>query len=143
MPTTAASDDDALARRMADQLERHALLQGLGARIDAAEPGYVEISAPAEGAADGPRLAAGAVAALAEAAGRMAIGREGESAELSLHLHGCGALEGAERLIARGETLRDARAERPLATAQADVFRLDREGGEALLATALITAIVD
>ena len=129
------------ATELSQRLNENALLQGLGCRLDEAEPGYVELSIPAAKASDGQHIGAGAVAALAEAAARLALGGDGETAELSLHLHGLGAASGAEAVIARGEVLRAASEGRPLATAQADVFRVDAGGGEALLATALVTIL--
>lgn len=143
MTATIATDDARtdLTKALSKRIEASGPLKALGARLDEAEAGYVEISAPAAGAGEGGQLSAGAVATLAEAAARFALGAEGETAELSLHLHGLGPLQGAERLIARGEALREARADRPLAAAQADVFKADASGGEALLATALVSVL--
>lgn len=125
---------DAMADLEAALLEDPAL-RALGATLTTAEPGYVEIAAAA-GA--GPA----ALAALAEAAARLAARSDAPGAEtsaLSLHLHGAGLADGA--LLARGELLRPARADRPLLTAQADVFRVTPEGEEALAASALATLL--
>lgn len=116
-------------------------LSALQARIDIVEAGYVEISAPADTARAGATLSPAAIASLAEAAARLAVSPDAETAELSLHLHGTAAGSGAERLVARGELLRAAPEGRPLAAAQADVFRVDAAGGEALLATALASVL--
>lgn len=139
MPVTATDG----MRSLSQSLQESALLRALGVQVDEAEAGYVELSAPAEAAAEGGCFSAGAAAALAEAAARMAIGDRGETAELSLHLHGLGPVQGAARIIARGESLREAQPGRPLATASADVFRVDADGAEALLASALVSIIAE
>lgn len=120
-------------------LEAEALLRQLGAEALVAEPGYVEIAASATGAEAGASFSAGAVAMLAEAAARLAAG--GETAELSLHVHDLSRGDDAARLLARGELVREPRADRPLATAQADVFKVSENGAEALLATALVSLL--
>lgn len=129
MPKDAMTD-------LAAALAADPALAALGARLESAEPGYVEILAEA-GAAS-----AGALALLAEAAARLAAlsdHPDPETAELSLHLHG--APGAGARLLARGELLRPARADRPLITAQADVFRVAESGEEALAASALVALL--
>ena len=130
------------AAGLALKLSENRVLDAMDVRVEEAEIGYLELSVPAEAARDGAGYAVGAVAALAEAAARFSLSADGETAELSLHLHGLGADADAKRLIARGEPVRDAQASRPMATTQADVFQIGADGAETLLATALVSVLV-
>lgn len=126
------------APNVADALARDPALAALGAALTEIEPGYVEISA------ESPAAGSGALALLAEAAARLAaLSAESgaTTSALSLHLHGGGDAAGAARLLARGELLRPAQPERPLMTAQADVFHIAPGGEETLAASALVTLL--
>lgn len=115
-------------------------LTRIGAKLAAVEPGFVEIAAAvsadwtrAEGVAHG-----GLVAALAEAAGEAAaISVAGRAPEALIeqkvsHLAPARGLW----LIARGESIRSGGA---IAACQADVYAVDEEQAETLVATALST----
>ncbi|MEL6980300.1 MAG: hypothetical protein AAGM38_16710 [Pseudomonadota bacterium] len=118
------------------------LLQRIGAETLIVEAGYCELAAPAAALAEGARVSVGAIALLAEAAARMAAPTpEGETLDVSLHTHDLSGAPSADRFLARAELLRSPREGRPLATVQADLFRVQPGGAEALVATALVTVL--